>query len=283
MDFTTGEVSPKISVVTVCWNSRNVIEETLQSVISQSYEPIEYLVIDGGSTDGTLDVIRARESALSTWISEADKGISDAFNKGIRRTSGDLVGLLNAGDAYQPRTLTRVAHAFRQDPDSDVFYGDIYMTDATGDPEYVRKAQKSLDASAFRYGMPAIPHPSVFARRPLYEERLYDPRIEYAMDYEWLRDMAVRGCQFRYIEGPCLARMRLEGKSNDQYAETLKEVHRICVKYGDLPALSFLYNRVFRNIRFRLRSMAETTKAGQFFVGAYRRLITLLGLRRWEY
>ncbi|PQJ34737.1 hypothetical protein BSZ35_09115 [Salinibacter sp. 10B] len=283
MSAATSEGLPKVSVVTVCWNSQDVIEETIQSVVSQSYEPIEYIVVDGGSTDGTLDVIRAHESALSTWISEADEGISDAFNKGIRRTSGDLVGLLNAGDAYRPRTIARIARASRQDPDSDVFYGDIYMTDATGDTEYVRKAQKGIDASAFRYAMPSIPHPSVFVRKPLYEKRLYNPRIEYAMDYEWLRDMAERGCRFRYIEGTCLARMRLEGKSNNQYADTLGEVHRICVEYGDNPMFSFLYNCVFRNLRFRLRRMAETTTAGRLLVDGYRRLITLLGLRRWEY
>jgi glycosyltransferase involved in cell wall biosynthesis len=282
-DEATGGTHPAISVVTVCWNCRDVIEGTMRSVLDQSYDPVEYIVIDGGSTDGTVDVIRTYESELATWVSEPDDGISDAFNKGIRRANGDLIGLINAGDAYEPGALASIADAAQHDPKSDVFYGDIYMTSDDGTPEYVRKARRGLKASAFRYSMPAIPHPSVFARRDLYEERLYDPDLSYAMDYEWLRDMAERGHRFYCVEGEVLARMRLEGTSNDQYADTLAEVHRICVRYGDPPGISFLYNRVFRTIRFQLRRAIETTAVGREFVEGYRQLIAQLGLRRWEY
>lgn len=273
----------QVSIVTVCWNCEDVIKETIQSVLNQSFEPIEYVVIDGGSTDGTPDIIRAYESQLSAWVSEPDDGIGDAFNKGIRRTNGDLVGLINAGDTYEPGAIERVVDCALQTPDADLFYGDIYMTDEAGEAMYVRKARPELDASCFRYEMPAIPHPSVFARRSLYEDRLFDTSLNYAMDFEWLRHMAERCHRFQYIEGPCIARMRAEGKSNDQYMNTLAEVHRICTAYGDPPAVSYLYNRVFRSLRFRLRRGAEATEVGRLFVMAYRRVISMLGIRNWEY
>lgn len=272
-----------VSIVTVCWNCADVIEETVQSVLNQSYEPIEYVVIDGGSTDGTLDVIRAYEPQLASWISEPDDGISDAFNKGIQRTTGNLVGLINAGDMYEPGAIEQVVHSAGQAPDKDIFYGDIYMTDEKGEAMYVRTARREINASCFRYAMPAIPHPSVFVRQSLYEDRLFDPAINYAMDFEWLRAMAERGHQFQYVDGPCIARMRAEGKSNDQYLNTLAEVHRICTAYGDHAFLSYLYNRVFRSLRFRLRRGAEATKVGRLFVDGYRRVIAMLGIRNWEY
>jgi hypothetical protein len=131
--------------------------------------------------------------------------------------------------------------------------------------------------------MPAIPHPSVFVRRPLYEERLFDPALNYAMDFEWLRNMAERGHQFQRVDGSCVARMRLEGKSNDQYLDTLEEVHRICTAYGDDRVISYLYNRVFRSLRFQLRRNAESTETGRKFVEAYRRLIAMTGMRNWDY
>jgi len=282
-DETIGGTSPVVSVVTVCWNCRDVIEDTIRSVLDQSFDSIEYIVIDGGSTDGTLEIIRDYEAELTTWICEPDDGISDAFNKGIRRATGDLVGLINAGDTYESGALTTIANAARQHPESDVFYGDIYMTSDDGTPEYVRKARRGLKASTFRYSMPAIPHPSVFARRDLYEERLYDPDLSYAMDYEWLRDMVERGHRFHCVEGEVLAQMRLEGASNDQYANTLAEVHRICMRYGDHPGISFLHNRVFRTLRYQIRRGMETTKLGETLVEVYRHLLALLGLRQWEY
>lgn len=272
-----------VSIVTIARNCDGVIEETIQSVISQEYNSIQYIVIDGKSTDKTTEIIQSYDSSISEWISEPDEGISDAFNKGIRRATGDLIGLLNAGDMYEPDAITRVVQSAQQSPNSDIFYGDIYMLNLDGEPEYTRKAREKLSAVTFRYAMPAIPHPSVFVRKDLYEERLFDPQLEYAMDFEWLRHMAEQGHRFCHVGGPCLARMRLDGKSNDHYTETLDEVHKICVKYGDNPITSFLYNKVFRSLRFQLRQKVETTAVGQSFLEMYRRLIVRLGLRNWEY
>jgi len=272
-----------VSIVTVCWNCEDVIEKTIQSVLNQSYNPIEYIIIDGESTDGTLDIIRAYEPQLATWVSESDNGISDAFNKGIQRTTGDLVGLINAGDVYESGAIEQVVRCAEKAHKADIFYGDIYMTNGKGETMYVRKARTEIDASCFRYGMPSIPHPSVFVRRSLYDERLFDLSREYAMDFEWLRFMAERGYQFKYVDGPCIARMQAEGKSNDQYLDTLAEVHRICSDYGDHPVVSYLYNRVFRSLRFRLRRGAETTRVGRHFIESYRRMISMLGIRNWEF
>lgn len=276
-------MSNKFSIVTPTYNCQELIGDTIESVRQQYNTDIEYIVIDGGSSDGTLNVLRKYESTIDKWISEPDDGISQAFNKGIRLATGDVVGLLNAGDTYEAEALKRVSECVDRFPGHDVFYGDIYMLYSDGEIAYTRKAREDLTVSDFRYSMPAIPHPSVFVRHDLYKRRLFNTKLEYAMDYEWLRDMAKRGVRFQYIEGECLACMRIEGKSNNQYVDTLHEVHQICIEYGDNAFLSFFYNELFRTFRFKVRQILESTHVGRCAVELYRRLISLFGLRNWRY
>jgi len=272
-----------ISVVTVVFNEKDYIGQTIQSVLRQSYPNIEYIVIDGGSTDGTLDVIREHEKDIAYWESGKDSGISNAFNRGMGHTTGEYVALLNGGDWYRFSALSDVAEATEEYPEANVLYGDVAMIGDDDAMEYVRQGQSNLTASLFKYRMPAIPHPTVFARRECYLQNPFDEALNYAMDYKWIRQLYEQGCKFRYLEHTDpIANMRISGRSNDDYDKTLAEVHSIALGFGDAPSISYLYNRVFRANRFRIRKQLSSSTWGRKSVDAYRKLNVMMGLKRWK-
>jgi len=116
---------PLIGVITVVLNGWGRIEKTIESISQQDYENRQYTIIDGGSTDGTLDILKKHDIQINRWISEPDRGISDAFNKGIRLAKGGLIGILNAGDWYEPNALQTIVDAYRAHPEADVFCGGL--------------------------------------------------------------------------------------------------------------------------------------------------------------
>ena len=115
---------PVISIITITYNGEKHIEQTIQSVLGQTYPNIQYIIIDGGSTDQTLSIIKKYEQKLYYWVSEKDKGISDAFNKGIAKATGEIVGIINADDWYEPAALEQVAARMG---DADVCFGDLQL------------------------------------------------------------------------------------------------------------------------------------------------------------
>lgn len=272
-----------ISIITVVFSERKHIGQTIQSVLNQSYTNVEYVVVDGGSTDGTLDVIREHEEDIAYWESGQDSGISNAFNRGIKHAKGEYVALLNGGDWYRSSALSDIAAAIEEYPEADVLYGDVAMIDDDGAVKYVRQGQSDLTASHFRYRMPTIPHPTVFARRECYLQNPFDEALKYAMDYKWIRQLYEQGYRFRYLENTDpIANMRVSGRSNDGYDKTLAEVHNIARDFGDEPSISYLYNCVFRANRFRARKLLSSSTWGSKSVDAYRKLNVMLGLKRWK-
>ena len=271
---------PLVSVVTVCLNEVAFIEETIISVLSQSYTNVEHIIIDGGSIDGTLGVIRNYEHRLAYWESGLDTGISNAFNRGIEHSNGKYIAFLNAGDTYRKFSIEAVmSHA----DEADILYGNVAMVDEEGVVKFIRKGLPFLTSLSFSYRMPSVPHPSVFARIDCYTSEKFNENFEYAMDYEWLRRNHIQGRKFRYIETEFpLANMRLFGKSNNSYAITLREVHRISVLYGDNRVFSWLYNRCFRTMRFYIRRILEKIPLGRHIVFVFRKVNVILRLRRWE-
>jgi len=159
----------KISVVTVVFNGARTIRETIESVLSQDYPDVEYIVVDGNSTDGTQGIIKLYSDRVSKFVSEKDRGIYDAMNKGIELATGDVVGLLNADDLFASRdVLSQVAAAF-QDHRVDAVYGDLRYFD--GNPDRVTRNWRAgtYRAGLFLWGwMP--PHPTFFIRRHWYQE-----------------------------------------------------------------------------------------------------------------
>ncbi len=221
---------PLVSIVTIVLNGENFLEKTIQSVLNQTYKNIEYIIIDGGSSDRTLDVIQQYDQKLAFWLSEPDKGISDAFNKGIAASTGELVQLLNADDRLSPDQIEQGVKALA-DTATDFVFGDLLFHDPedrivyriNGDPEYTRLIHSK---------MPELCHPTVLARRKTYDRiGLFDTRYRYAMDYDWFLRLHCQGGGGTYVKS-IVGQMGIGGASDRSYAHALKEVRDISVRHG---------------------------------------------------
>lgn len=225
---------PVVSIVTAVYNGERFLEQAIESVRSQTYPTIEYTVIDGGSTDNTLEIIRQYERHIAFWLSEPDRGISDAFNKGIATSHGALIGLLNADDWLSPDQIARGVAAL-EDPSFDFAFGDLQFHDARGEATFLMSGDPDY-ARSIRSRMPELSHPTVLARRSAYERvGLFDTTLRYAMDYEWLLRLHVAGGRGRYVPG-LLGHMRVGGASDVALIDALSEVRTIAMRYGQ-PAL----------------------------------------------
>jgi len=205
----------KLSVVTVCFNSAETLEGTIRSVLGQDYGDVEYIVVDGGSTDGTLDVLAEYDGRIAEWISEPDRGIYDAMNKGIQRATGEIVGFLNADDAYaDERVLSDVAGAMAV-AGCDAVYGDLVYVSPKDGHRVVRYWQTGLYKPKSFYSGWVPPHPTFFCRKSLFDKfGGFDPSYEIAGDFElMLRLIEKHRIGVRYLQRP-FVRMRAGGRAN---------------------------------------------------------------------
>jgi glycosyltransferase len=214
----------KISVITAVHNNRETISAALDSALGQSGVNIELVVIDGGSTDGTLDVLRSYADRLDVLVSESDRGIYDALNKGIQRASGDVVGFLHSDDLFADAdALSRVVATFA-DPEVGAVYGDLLYV-RKENPDQVVRYWRAGDFSErrLRWGwMP--PHPTLYVRRHVYEQYgLFDTSFRIAADYDFiLRIMDQCRVRVRYIP-EVLVKMRVGGTSNRSLRNILRK------------------------------------------------------------
>jgi glycosyltransferase len=215
-----------ISVVTVVRNGADTIGDCLASVASQSHAA-EQIVIDGASTDGTVDRVRAARPPVARFVSEPDRGLYEAMNKGIALASGEVVGTLNADDVYaSDRVLALVAAAFA-DPAVEITYGDLEYVDRADPRRVVRRwrAGEYHRGSFYRGWMP--PHPTVFVRRRVYERcGVFNPQLGTAADYELLLRLMLRHRLVAAYIPEVLVRMRRGGVSNRTIAARLR-AHRM--------------------------------------------------------
>lgn len=231
-----------VSIITVVLNDAEHLEATLQSVLSQEGITLEYVVIDGGSTDGTCAIINAYADRLAASVSEPDRGIADAFNKGLQRVSGDVVGIVNAADRLEPGALARVVQTLRAHPEADVVYGNVRYWKGEH-PEYVYRADHTLLPRFM-----SLNHPAVFARRALYERYgNFDRTYPLAFDYELMLRWYMQGVRFHYHD-TTLSNMALGGVSDRGWRAAYREVHAIqCAALGVSPRRYAAYRyRVFR-------------------------------------
>jgi glycosyltransferase len=222
---------PRVSVVTVTLNSRAHIEDTIRSVLAQTYPSIEYVIVDGGSTDGTVDVIRAHENRLAAWVSEPDRGIADAFNKGLAKTSGDYILFLNSDDWLADREAVSIAmEAAVRSGHPEVIFGDCDIVDRdTGRP--LRRLSMSWSPIAFRSGSRMINHPALFTRRSYFEKYgTFDTSYRIAMDFE----LFLRGIfKSRVVHVPAvITNMRSGGLSMRYRSVGVEEIIRALKKNG---------------------------------------------------
>ena len=205
----------KVSIVTVCYNSADTIEDTIRSVLSQQHDRLEYVVVDGGSTDGTLDILARYRDRIDKCISEPDRGIYDAMNKGVDLAEGEFVGFLNADDVYtSPTVISEVAAAAEMNH-MDGVYGDLMYIGRQDTQRVVRYWRAGQYRPKAFYSGWVPPHPTFFCRTELYREfGGFNPEYRIAGDFElMLRFIEKQHIHIEYIPKP-FVRMRVGGKAN---------------------------------------------------------------------
>lgn len=231
---------PKFSIITVTYNAEQVLEDTLQSVIDQEYHNVEYILIDGASTDGTMEIVRRYREHLSVVVSEPDKGLYDAMNKGLALATGDYVCFLNAGDQlHESDTLSEIVHGLAGYTElPDVLYGETAIIDSKG--HFLRMRRLSppdrLTWRSFRQGM-LVCHQAFFARRALTVP--YDLQYRFSADFDWcIRVMK----QARTLHNTRLTLVDYldEGMTTRNHKASLRERFRIMARhYGWVSTLAF--------------------------------------------
>ncbi len=172
---------PLVTIVTPSFNQARFLEATLRSVLEQDYPHIEYIIVDGGSTDGSVDIIRRYAERLSWWISEKDSGQSEAVNKGLQRARGEIIGWLNSDDVYLPGAFSAAVAAFHSHPEAGLVYGDALAINAHGQPFNRMRARQYTLADLLAFNI--ICQPAAFMRRSVLEQVNYlDPRYHLLMD-----------------------------------------------------------------------------------------------------
>ena len=223
---------PKVSIITVCFNAEKYLERTIQSIINQTYENIEYVVVDGQSKDGTLDIVKKYEAHIHQWISEPDKGLYDAMNKGIEMATGDFVWFMNAGDEI--RTPNVLANMFAQDPSGDIYYGETEFLDLERNPLGIRskatphKLPKNLQWKHMQRGM-VVCHQSILVRKNIADPYDYENH-PYSADIDWVIK-ALKKSQKTINTQQIVAIYLQGGFSRKHHKASLKDRYQILKKH----------------------------------------------------
>lgn len=190
---------PIISIVTPSFNQAQFLERTILSVLNQNYSNLEYIIIDGGSTDGSIDIIRKYEKYLSYWISEKDNGQADAINKGFQIASGDIFGWLNSDDLYLPETFYHVASSFKYHPTIDVIYGNTYWIDQW-DCIISERRNTRFSSLGYLYGGLNLSQPSTFWKRNTFlAAKGLNTDFVFSMDTDLFFRFVIEGSELRFI------------------------------------------------------------------------------------
>ena len=223
---------PIFSIITVTYNAGKVLENTILSVISQTYRNVEYIIVDGASKDNTLEIIGKYSKYISKMVSEPDKGLYDAMNKGIGMATGDYLCFLNAGDKFHDKeTLQQIAETLKNKDLPDVIYGETAIVDEVGNFLHMRRLStpEHLNWRSFKQGM-LVCHQAFLAKRELTLKHPYDMHYRFSADFDW--------CIRIMKEAKCLHNTRLtlvdylnEGMTTRNHKASLKERFRIMAKH----------------------------------------------------
>ncbi len=238
----------KVSIITVSFNSAKTIADTIESVLSQDFPEIEYIIVDGNSSDDTIKIIRQYENRISKWISEKDQGMYDAMNKGIAMATGDVIGILNSDDVYMNSHVISEMMKLLQEKNAQVVFADLILVDQNNDNKVLRYYDSShFHPDKFRWGwMPA--HPTVFVKRELYQVvGPFSTNYQIAADYEMLiRILAIQKAPYAYLPKP-VVRMRSGGASTAGLSRNWilnKEIIRACQENGIYSNMAMLLLKI---------------------------------------
>lgn len=225
--------TPLVSIITIVYNGELYIEKTILSVLNQHYKPIQYIIIDGGSTDNTVPIIKKYAPQLHYWVSEEDNGISNAFNKGIAKATGEIIGIINASDWYEPDTVEQVVEACKN---ADIVYGKLRYW-KLNEPIYIQVGKHELLKREM-----TVNHPTVFIKKQFYKDwGVFNEDLKCAMDYDLLLRFSLNGARFMYLN-IILANMMLDGLSDKKWLLGCRET--LVIKNKLMPQ-STLFNYLY--------------------------------------
>lgn len=215
----------KVSIITVSYNSVSTIEQTIKSVLHQSYENIEYIIIDGNSTDGTQQIIEKYRDSLAYYISEKDDGLYYAMNRGIKQATGDIVGIINSDDWYADNIIKDVADFFEKS-DAEIIYGKVISVS----DKQIERQKAPLEM--IWYQMP-MPHPAVFVKKNVYDKYgVFNVKYRVSADYDLMLRLFYQNVRFRYFDKVC-AYFREGGISTTHAKECREDVYKISMSHLD--------------------------------------------------
>lgn len=198
-----------VSIITVTFNSDKTLKNTIESIVNQTYKNIEYIIIDGGSTDETINIIKKYAQYISYWVSEPDKGIYDAMNKGILKANGNIIGIINSDDWYEKDAIEQMVNSYIINGDNCIYHGNIKFHYKNGDTQ-LRKPNIDLDNL---YKGTILFHPTFFVPKIIYKKNgLYNIKFKIAADYDFMVRNYKANTNFIYINR-CISNMRIEGIS----------------------------------------------------------------------
>lgn len=241
---------PLVSVVTVCYNAASTIENTILSVIKQTYDNIEYVIIDGGSKDGTVDIINKYKDRIAVFISEQDKGIYDAMNKGIKASNGDWIIFRNSGDYFADEDSVKQMFSESINDDITILHGNMRGFDKYG---YKDQTPPIIQQNYTPVQMPVF-HPSTFIRLTYHKNHLFDLRYRSSSDFDFFTKCTLAGCKYQYK--PVLVSVMNvgEGMSVDNLKVVYRENYDSLCRNGiiDSTLLTKLkYYKTYYNLKFR--------------------------------
>jgi glycosyltransferase involved in cell wall biosynthesis len=265
---------PLVSIITPSFNQVQFLEYTIQSVLQQDYPNLEYIVVDGDSTDGSPDVIERYQDQLAWWVSEPDLGQADAINKGFRKSSGEIIAWLNSDDLYLPGAISSAVELFQNNPDAGVIYGDAVSADADG--RLLNELRfSSWDTEDFLQ-FKIICQPAVFMKRSFVEKVGYlDPSYHFFLDHQlWIR--LSRETDFvHYPEIWAVSRYHMDAKNRTMASESGAEVIRIMEWAEKEPDLAAIIGKNYHQVwagayQIIARYLLDGGKPGEAFLTYYK-------------
>jgi len=224
--------TPLVSIITPSFNQAQFLEGTIQSVLEQDYPRMEYIIVDGGSTDGSVDVIQKYEDKLAWWVSEKDKGQTDAINKGFARAKGDILAWINSDDTYNPKAVGAAVKYLMDNPEVAMVYADCNFINETG--QVIGKFNSAqTDYRRLREGYVHIPQQTMFFRAKYWQELgPLDPTFYFAMDYDLWTRIASKA-PIKYLPGQVWANFRIHTASKTNIADERGWQEMLKVHYRD--------------------------------------------------
>ena len=220
---------PLVTILTICRNASATIGKTIKAVADQSYRNIEYLIIDGDSTDESIDIFKENEDVIDFWVSELDESATDAINKGITISHGEFVFFLNADDFVKSDFITNAVNGF--DQNCDFVFGDCLYGNFGGEYNQLKKGDKNYKRT-IAYTMPMINQPTIVVRKKCFDiVGLYDVEKKIAPDYDWLVRAYVNNINGKYLD-TLVTFFALDGNSDKNYFKGLREVRESSLKYA---------------------------------------------------